>query len=140
MPIIKFSKGDLLRNQPITPGWYKGKIIKVKSETAEGKINGTITLDFEDQMLAADERTIDHTFWNYLGKGIGFMVPLMGAVLNKPIKEIADALDKGQTLDFNFDESLEGAKIQFRVENEIYQGNPQNRVKAFLPYSMEVPF
>lgn len=140
MPVIQFTKGDLLRNQPINPDWYDVEIIKVKQEAVEGKINVTVTLKFEDQMLAADERTIDHTFYNCVGKGSGFVIPFMAGIINKPIKEVADGLEKGTAYAFNLDETLEGKKVKARLENEMFQGNQLNKVKAWLPHGAAVPF
>src|SRR6266705_4169369 len=138
---INFSKGDLLAGQPIGPGWYKGTIVKEEIATAEGKINYTITLNFDDPALSADERTVDHTFWNCVGSGKGFLRPYMASLLNKSLKEVTDGLDKGQNFGFQFGEGQNvGKKIQFKLDNESYQGRILNKIQGWLPYSMEVPF
>lgn len=136
--IIKVDKSVLMKGQPITPGWYKGKTHKPTSEIVGDKVNLGITLTFEDQMLSADERSVDHTFYNALNKGVGFLVPYIAAILRKPIKEIADGLGKDEAFDFDFD--LTGEKdIQFKLTNEPYQGRLVNKIEAWLPYDAEPP-
>ena len=138
---INFSKGDLLAGMPIPPNWYKGKIIQEELKTREGSIDYVITLDFEDPLLSNDDRKIDHTFWNCVGKGKGFLIPYMASLLNMNIREVTDKMEKGQNLGFLFGEGQNvGKKIQFKVTNEQYQGRILNKVESFLPYSSEVPF
>jgi hypothetical protein len=137
---LNFSKGDLLQGQPITPGFYKGSIIKEELLTRDGVIDYKITLNFDDEALSADERFVEHTFFTCLGKGRGFLIPYMAALLNKNTKEITDGMDKGQTFGFSFGEGQNvGKKVQFQVTNEQYQGRIQNRVATFIPYLAEVP-
>lgn len=137
---LNFSKGDLLQGLPIAPAWYKGSIIKEEMRTREGVLDYVITVDFDDPALKADERTVEHTFFNAVGKGRGFLVPFMGALLNKNIKEIADALEKGQSFGFAFGEGQNvGKKLQFQLINEPYQGRLLNKLQNFLPYSAEIP-
>lgn len=137
---LGFSKGDLLAGQPITPGWYKGSVKSEEIVNRDGVIDYKITLDFDDTLLKADERFVDHTFFTCLTKGKGFLVPFIAAILNKNVKEIVDAMESGTPMSFAFGESQNvGKKIQFLVSNETYQGRIQNRVQNFLPYNAEPP-
>lgn len=137
---INFSKGDLLQGQAITPGWYKGTIIKDEIKVENNRIDNAITLNFEDPTLAEDDRTIVHTFYNAIDKGKGFLVIYMSALLNKPVKELTEGLEKGQMYGFSIGEGKNvGKKIQFKLTNEMFNGRPQNRVETFIPYEMEAP-
>lgn len=137
---INFSRGDLLAGQPIAPGWYKGTIKSDKVVIEGGRIDNVIVLDFENAALAADERTVQHTFFHAVEKGKGFLVPYMAALLNKPVKEILDGLEKGTLYGFSIGEDKNtGAKIQFKLINEPYQGRILNKIETFIPYGMEAP-
>lgn len=136
--IIQIQKSDILKGQPIKPGWYKGKIEKVSTEVNGERVDGSITLSFDDPLLKADDRQVDHGFYNMIGKGIGFLVPYMAAIMNKSAKEIADALETGASIAFDFD-ACAGKQIQFKLINDTYQGRVINKIEAFLPYNMETP-
>lgn len=137
---INFSRGDLLAGQAITPAWYTGTIISDELKTENGRVDNEIILDFDDPALKADERTVKHTFYNAIDKGKGFLVPYMASLLNKPIKDIVDGLEKGTTYGFSIGEKKNvGKKIQFKLTNEMYQGRPQNRIETFLPVGVEAP-
>ena len=130
----------MLAGQPIQPGWYTGTILKDELKSEGGRIDNEIVLDFDNELLRNDERTIKHTFFNAIDKGKGFLVTYMAALLNKPVKDIVDGLEKGQTYGFSIGEGKNvGKKIQFKVINEMYQGRPQNRVETFIPAGMEAP-
>lgn len=135
---IEITKAQLLKGQAFDNGWYKGIVQSASCSTKRkaDSIDGEVTLSFEDPVLAADERTIDHTFFNMLGKGIGFLSPYIAAIQGKSVKEIADALEAGQKLSFDF-EACQGKKIQFEIKNELYEGRITSKVKNWLPYSAE---
>ena len=127
---ITFNKGDLLAGQPLPPGWFKGSIIKEDLTTREGAIDYKITLDFEDPLLKNDERFIEHTFYNCVGKGKGFLIPYMASLLNMNIREVTDKMEKGQNLGFQFGEGQNvGKKIQFKVTNEQYHCSKSKKSK-----------
>lgn len=125
-----------MSSQPINPAWYKGEIIKKSEEIVGDKFNLSITLKFEDPALAQDDRTIDHTFYNAMGKGMGFLVIFQAALASVPVQQLAEGVARGENLDFDSD-TLVGKKIQFYVKNELYQGRQMNRVETFLPYTAE---
>ena len=136
---IEISKAQLLKGQAFDNGVYKGTIQSAKctSTRKSDAIDGEIVFAFEDETLAADERTIDHTFYNMLGKGIGFLTPYIAAVQGKSIKEVTDALAKGEKLKFDFD-ATQGIKLQIEIKNELFEGRLVSKVKNFLPYNAEV--
>lgn len=137
--IIKLGRGELLAGQPITPGWYKGKVEKAVCSTKRqaNVIDGIIDISFEDPALKADERTVQHTFFSMIGSGIGFLAPYAAAIAGKTSKQIAAELEDG-SFEFDFEETA-GKVIQFYLDNEIYQGRVINKIKNFIPYNMEAP-
>ena len=136
--IINIRKKDLMKGQPIQPGWYKVVVSKIgKVESAGDRIDQPITFDFEAPELKVDERDIDYTFYNCVTKGIGFVVSFMAAVLGKPRAEIAADLENGKEIPFDFDLQV-GKKLQIKLVNDEYQGRISNKIEAFLPYDSEV--
>lgn len=132
--IVQIRKADLMKNQPITPGWYKGKVVKIgKTEASGDRIDQPIEVNFEDPLLRQDDRTLEHTFYNALTKGIGFVVSFAAAIKRMPVKTIADQLESGAAFDFDFEKCL-GEDIQFKVINDTYQGRIVNKIDGFLPY------
>lgn len=139
MAVIKISRKDLLRGQPITPGIYKVVVAKIgKVEVSGDRMDQPITFDFEADRLKADERDIDYTFYNFVTKGIGFVVSFYAAIIGKPRAEIAADLESGKNLDFDFDLTV-GKKLQIKLINSEYEGRVQNKIESFLPYDLEIP-
>jgi len=136
---INFSRGDLLAGQPIPPNWYKGSIVKEELRKRDNVLDYIITLDFEDPLLAQDERTVEHVFFNFV-KGKGFLIVLMAALLNRNVKEITDGMEKGEKFPFQFGEGQNvGKKVQFELFNDPYEGRLLNKIRTFIPYSMDPP-
>lgn len=137
--IINIRKKDILAGQPLVPGWYKVVVSKIgKVESVGDRIDQPITFDFEAPELKVDERDIEYTFYNCVTKGIGFVVSFMAAVMSKPRQEIAEALESGKEIPFDFDLQV-GKKLQIKLVNSEYQGRIQNKIEGFLPYDSEVP-
>lgn len=137
--IINFNKSVIMKDQPIQPGWYKVVISKIgKPEVSGDRIDQPITFAFETPELKADERDIDHTFWNCVTKGIGFVITFAAAVLGKPRQTLAEELDSTGNFAFDMDNQV-GKKLQIKVINDIYQGRTINKVDGFLPYDSEIP-
>lgn len=135
---ITLGRGDLLAGQPITPGWYKVHVDSAKnsSKRKTNVLDGIVEFSFLEGQLKADERTVQHTFFAYASDGIGFIVPYAAAILGKTSAQLADELDEGQELDFDFEESV-GHDLYINIDNETYQGRVLNKVKAFLPINVE---
>ena len=137
--IINIRKKDVLKGQPLNQGWYKVVVSKVgKAESVGDRIDQPVTFDFERDDLKADERDIDYTFYHCVTKGIGFVVSFMAAILGKPRQTIADELESGEGIPFDFDTCV-GKKLQVKVINDEYQGRINNKIEAFLPYDSEIP-
>jgi hypothetical protein len=137
--IIKMDRGTILANQPITPGWYKGKVKRVgPHEVSAARVDAKITLEFDDPALKADDRFVDNIFYNATGKGIGFVVSYMAAIKGIPAKEIADQLERGEAIDFDIDKTA-GEPVMFKVINNQFEGRLQNRIDGFLPYNADIP-
>lgn len=136
--IIEFNKSVLMKDSPLPPGWYKVTVSKIhKLETRKGVLDQPVTFAFEREDLAVDERDVDHTFFNFIDKGIGFTVAYAAAILGRSRQELADEVENGEAFKFDFDESL-GKKLQIKIINTEYQGRIQNKVDGFLPYDTEV--
>lgn len=135
MPILKFTKADLLKGQTIKPDWYKcevmGIVLKTPKTGSGDSINYVVTI----KLPGLDGQEMDHTFNS---KAMGLMAPFIAACLGKKLKEITDALDQG-VLDFDTDLQT-GKKLQVKIKNEPWEGRMTNKAEDWLPEDAKVPF
>lgn len=139
---LSFSKGDLMAALAIEPAWYKGIVKNEEIVKREEFLDLKITLTFDPQhvQLFEDERYVETTIFKFNTAGKKRVIPYIAALTGKSIKEISDSLDKGERISISLgDGSNIGKKVQFLLKNGIYQGQPQNEVETYIPYSMEAP-
>ena len=138
MPVINISKADLLSSEVITPGWYKAEILSFQAKTPKSggdSTNYVPRFRIIKKGGPEDGRELNHTFNS---QAIGRMAPFIAAVMEKPLKEITDALDSGN-LEFDSDICV-GKKIQIRIKNEEYEKRMTNKVDGFAPYDAVIAF
>jgi len=123
-----------MKGQAIAPGWYKVEIVafNIKQPKSGGdSLNYVPTFKIPD----LDGFEMNHTFNS---QAIGNMGPFIGALQNKPVKQIMDEMKNGQ-MEFDTDNCV-GMKLQIKVVNETYENRLVNKVDGFLPYDAQVPF
>jgi len=123
-----------MKGQAIAPGWYK---VEITAFTIKPPKSGGDSLNYVPtfRIPSLDGLELNHTFNS---QAIGNMGPFIGALQNKPVKQIMEEM-KGGTLEFDTDTCV-GMKLQIQVKNEEYQGRMVNKVDGFLPYDATVPF
>lgn len=135
MPIIKMNASDMMKGQPIAPGWYKAKIVKfeAKPSKAGDSMNFIPTLELEDKF----KTELDHYFSQ---KAIGTFTPFVAAARGIPMQQLIDeAAESGEEMEIDTDEFL-GKQLQVEVVNDTYEGRLTNKMKAFLPYDAAISF
>jgi hypothetical protein len=128
MPIIKFTKADVLRSRPLEGDkWYSWEISRVEGPKTNAKGDGfnfIITLSLIDAG-ELDGKEVMRTFSN---KAIGMMLPLVAAVRGVPQDEIDPE-------DFNLDtDELVHQKIDGKYKIDTYEGQLVGKVEEYLPY------
>lgn len=131
--IIKLTKSDLLKGQPIPPKWYEATVRKVEHKPS--KDNQSLNYVYTFIIPSADDAEIDHYFNS---KALGMMAPFVSAVLKKSLAEIIESMENG-SLDYDTDMPI-GKKLMVEVKNEPYEGRLTNKIAAFLPEGAQTPF
>lgn len=131
--IIKLTKADLLKGQPIPPKWYEAEIKKIEHKASKDATSLNYVYTFS--IPSANDAEIDHYFNS---KAPGMMAPFIAAVLRKTLAEIIEGMESG-TLDFDTDMPV-GKKLMIDVRNEPYEGRLTNKIAAFLPEGAQTPF
>jgi len=131
--IIKLTKADLLKGQPITPKWYAAEIKKIEHKASRDatSLNYVYTFSIPD----ANDAEVDHYFNS---KAPGMMAPFIAAILKKSLAEIIEGMESG-TLDFDTDMPV-GKRVMIEVKNEPYEGRLTNKIVGFLPEGAQTPF
>ncbi len=131
---IQISKADLLRGETINPSWYEAVVV---SMVAKAPKTGGDSMNYVPtfKIPSLDDREVPHTFNS---KAIGRMGPFIAAIQGKPLKEVLEALDKGN-LEFETEEAV-GKKLLINIKNEEYQGRLVNKVDGFLPAGSAIPY
>lgn len=134
MPIVQFSKRDMLRGTTVSPAWYRVKIESVgeapakpseKGPSTNYPVEGTILFNGDNGDTQYTGVPLD---WNFNSKAIGFAVGFLQA-FGVNVKE-----------DTRFDlKSAEGRELDIFVENDTWQGRMVNRVNhKYRPIREEV--
>lgn len=124
MPRIQFSEDDVKRGTIVTPAWYRVRVDNVLEKPA--KAPSTNTNYWIEGEILFDAETGDKKFagvptpyvWLFttgaLGNAMGFVAAIMGST---------PELGKEYEL-----KMAEGRELDVFIENEIYQGQMQNRI------------
>jgi hypothetical protein len=123
MPIIEPDFGDL--DSPMEPSTYKAKIIDVESRNSKAGNPGIIpTLEVQ-----YGDKTKTRDVWvNITGKGAFMYERLLRAT---GFDDVANALKAGQRAPFDTDKFL-GQELLVAVENELYNGQVQDKITNFM--------
>lgn len=123
MPVVTFSKRELLRGKIVTPAWYRVKIESVGEAPAKASekgpstnypVEGTILFNGDNGDTEYSGIPID---WNFNSKAISFAVGFLQA-FGVEVKE-----------NTRFDlKSAEGREVDIFVENDVWQNRQVNRV------------
>jgi hypothetical protein len=133
MPMIVFSKADILRSQTMESQWASFEFSNVMGPTKNAAGDGynyvvqfTLT-DFKPNP-ELNGKEFKRTFSS---KAMGMMIPLVAAVRNVDVQSIKD--------EFNFDtDELKGKKLDGKISLEMYEGRPTNKVEEYLAYGKGV--
>ena len=123
MPIIEFSRQDILRSKLITPGWYRIRIDSVsESLSKDGNstnwpLEGTVLFNADngDKEFAG----CPAPYWNFNSqpRARGFMIGFF-ASLGVEVKEDSR---------FELNNTI-GKELDVFIENEMYEGRLLNRI------------
>ena len=124
MPFVEFSEEDFKRGTLLDPGMYNVTVVFFKDDVdSKGaplykyryKVFGHENPDFNDVLL----------FDQFSSKAMGFFMPFWEAVTGvKPVK--------GEQYDLEYPLNR---NLRVNVKRDVYQGNPQNKVDGYAPYS-----
>mgnify|MGYP001574114060 CR=1 FL=1 len=146
MPLLGVTPADLLRNQPVEPGWYKCVYQKGILEMAKDKLSMNLTTTFTLEEPEGKEIT----FWPN-SKAIGMTQGMIEAILCKTftVEDRFEMEDKEYIYAFNCPEDrpgivelilkndkivLNGKKLQIKLVNDIYQGRITNKIDGYASY------
>lgn len=127
MPLISFTKADILRSKLLEAGWY-GMTIKSFSEPTKSSggdsVNWIVTFTLDEIPGVVPEGKELERYYNSKAKSM--MLPLISAALEKTIDPANFDLDGSM---------LVGKKVDNRVAVENYEGRLINKISDdFVPY------
>lgn len=124
MPVIAFSKADVLRTKTVDTGWYEATITRIDGPK-EAKSGGSLNFDViftlgEKSPIPGKE--LNRTFNS---KAISMMIPLVAAAKGEAVNENGFQLDTDDLLN---------KKVDIKVVVDTYEGQLLNKVEEFLPH------
>ena len=120
MALLKITDADIQKLKALEAGWYGATITKVSDPTpSKDKLSNNIIITFT--IDDADGKEVQHYFNSKL---FAMIVPLVEAVRGAKM---------GAGFDLDTDE-LKDKKVDIKLVQELYQGNLQNKIDAYLPY------
>lgn len=122
MPIIKITAADVLKSKTLDAGWYGSEIIKVESSSTTTEKGPSINYILTFLIENSEGKEIERYFNS---KAIGMICPLIAAATGKQIKP--------EEFTFDLDELLH-KKVDSKLEVDIYQGRPTNKINEWVPY------
>lgn len=132
MPIVQYSKKDLLRGIVVDPGWYR-VVIDTVGEWTPSKdgnsnnmiIEGTIQFNADNGDKKFAETPIGGIgSWSFNTKAMGFSLGLVKALAKQVGLDPAD-IKADTRLEFS---EFEGKSLDVFVENDTYEGTIKNKV------------
>ena len=132
MPVIQYSKRDLLRDKVVSPSWYKVLIESVGEWTPSADkqsqnlaIESTIVCNADDGSVEfADVPIGGLGTWSFNSKAMGFSLGLVKA-LAPQFGMNADEIDDKTRIELK---QAEGKMIELFVDNNLYEGRMRNKV------------
>ncbi len=123
MPIVTFSKRDLLQGKVVNPSWYRCKVDAVGENPSkdQGSTNYPVdvTVLFDGETGATEFTDVPVTF-NFNSKAIGMAVPFLGALGVEVVAE--------KRMDLK---AAEGMTLDIYIGNKQFEGRILNDVKAY---------
>ena len=133
MPVIQFSKADVLRSRTMDAAWASFTISQIQGPTknaAQDGYNYVVFFTLKDWKAnpELDGKEFKRTFSS---KAMGMMIPLVAAARNVDVNTIQDG--------FNFDtDELLGKSVDGKISIDMFEGRPVNKVEEYLPYTKGV--
>lgn len=130
---IAIPKADLAKSIPLSNGWAEFEIVAAFAKPSK---DGNSVNYIASHKLVGDpnEREIDH---NFNSKALGMMNTWIGALTNKTVQEVLDAITGGM-LNFDFEATI-GKHVMGKVEQQLYEGRIISKIVDFAPVG-KVPF
>lgn len=123
MPIVTFSKRDLLQGKTVSPSWYRCRVDSVGEQPSKDQGSTNYPVDFTvlfDGETGSTEFTDVPFSNNFNSKAIGMAVPFLSA-LGVPV-EAEKRIDL---------KAAEGMTLDVYVGNKTFEGRILNDVKAY---------
>jgi hypothetical protein len=120
MPIISFTKRDMLRGVTVTPAWYRVRIDSIgeatssKGDSTNYPVEATILKNADDGSEEFAGVPLD---WNFNSKAIGFARGFL--------ESFGVTLEEGKRFELK---NAEGKELDVFVEHGEWQGRVVNRV------------
>lgn len=133
MPIVQYSRKDLLRDKIVNPAWYLVLIETIGewTDSRDGKsqnmiVEGVIVKNAETGATDfADVPIGGMGSWNFNTKAMGFSKGLVNAVANQ-LGLNPDEITPETRIEFKH---LEGKYVEVFIENDTYEGRIKNKVQ-----------
>jgi len=132
MPVIQYSKKDLLRDRLVSPAWYRILIDTVGEFTPSADkqsnnmaMEGTILFNADNGEKEFEGVPIGGLgTWSFNTKAMGFSLGLTKAVARQLDLE-PDSITENTQLEYKH---LEGKQVDVFVDNNLYEGRLRNKV------------
>lgn len=132
MPIVKYSKKDLLRDKIVEPAWYRVLIDNVGEwvPSADKQSNnmvmeGTILFNADNGKKDNEGVPIGGMgTWSFNSKGVGYSLGLTKSVAPQ-LGLDPEKIDENSEFEYKL---LEGKQVDVFVANDTYQGRLKNKV------------
>lgn len=132
MPLVGFTKRELLRDKLVNPAWYL-VLIETIGEWTLSKDKGSQNMIVEGTIIKnADDGTTEFKdvpiggmgAWNFNTKAMGFALGLVKAVA-KQLGINPEEIDDKTRIEFKH---LEGKLVEVYVDNDQFEGRMKNKV------------
>lgn len=127
---IQIPTADLLKNRPLTPGWYDAKFVKFEAKPTNDKKSTNFIATF---IIKKDEREME-ALWSM--KALGMMEKFVITITARE-PEIDPNTGNPKPLDFE-PEDYFGRELQVKIDNDQFDGRLISKIKDFLPKGANV--
>lgn len=132
MPLVQYSKRDLLRDKLVTPAFYRVQIDTVGEwepsadrQSQNMVIEGSVLFNADNGSLEFNGVPIGGKgAWSFNSKGMGFSLGLIKACAPQ-LGLNPDDINENSRLEFKH---LEGKVVDVFIENNTYEGRTRNKV------------
>ena len=132
VPLIKFTKADILRSQIMEAQWASFLISAVTGPVKNANGDG---VNYITHLTLIDHPTSDlngkEFKRTFSSKAMGMMIPLFAASMGVDVQSIKDDFDADTDI-------LIGKKIDGKITVDVYENKPNNKVEEYLPYKKGV--